>query len=519
MSLHEVCMLFAYYVDDELLERYLPGIWPVFNQAGLQRLLYDVLADNTLSKGEDAEYRVHFLKLCGLLYCDNNTPLYLKQLIMHRLIPKYSRFTVNANHTFLKEMWLFCNCLSRSESKQQQTTAYALFEKIVHLYAPKYHVNASFEIRMETNLESFLLRGLTFSPIGDNLDFSADIQAATLSITKNIISFNQQFPSSITNRFLWDKYDAIKWRETWKSYIELYELIGEVEELTECQICSIKNFFFPNARSSYLGFRWVACLIRRGLVNIHPIVRLNLLSAISVSIHRSNHFDYFVIYELPSLLDHDHIYSFNEEDPLQRPSGQEVSQRYYKYLCQGRGRKNWTSIVERLIADLCSVENYSKQNFEMNPMNFIERNIEFTLISLLTLRISPNPLILASLKSHMAQFFREYENFTSPSILQLRKSIESASDQTMGFHQVALFAHVIVAVEGAFKQTSSRLSFASTLAEKSRQRLIEQIAKAADDFKHTPLQVKDTHKQVRPGTSEDHDALLCALDLLKDLNN
>ena len=31
-----------------------------------------------------------------------------------------------------------------------------------------------------------------------------------------------------------------------------------------------------------------------------------------------------VIYELPSLLDHDHIYSFNEKDPLQCPFGLEV---------------------------------------------------------------------------------------------------------------------------------------------------------------------------------------------------
>ena len=42
-----------------------------------------------------------------------------------------------------------------------------------------------------------------------------------------------------------------------------------------------------------------------------------------------------VIYELPSLLDHDHIYSFNEKDPLQCPFGLEVSHLYYKFLQQG----------------------------------------------------------------------------------------------------------------------------------------------------------------------------------------
>ena len=345
------------YVDSELLKKYLQNMnEPIIsNRVGLQSILHNVLASwKTLFIFDEVDHMVNFLKLCGLLYCDSKTPLDLKQLIMHRIIPKYSQCVVNADYKFLKEIWQFCILLSRSESRQQQATAYLLFEQMVNLYAPpEIDDSGSYEIRKEANLEGFLLRGLSLSPNEDCLAIGT-CQAA-LNITTKIINFKQPSSSIINNSFIWgDESDAIRWRGTWVSFIKLYELIGEAEELNDNQLGRVKAILNPIENTPHLGMRWVACLLQRGLGNIYPNVRISLLQVIQAS-HNPD-FPFFVIYELPSLLDHDYLYLVNEEDPLQCPFGLEVSNLYYKFLQQGDSRKKRDSvrIVLKLLADFNS---------------------------------------------------------------------------------------------------------------------------------------------------------------------
>lgn len=223
-TLRDICFLLAPNVDVELLTEYIPRfIVPIWsNQLGLKSLLQNLLERTNahIMDNHEVEHMLYFLKLCGLLYCDSNTPRDLKQLIMGQLIPKYSHCIRKADFNLLKEMWLFCIRLSRSKSRQQQNTAYFLFEQIVHLYAPKFIDVVYFEIRASTDLEGFLLSGLTFPPEGRSLG-ACSIQSATLNTIKQIINFAQPSFSDTTNRFLWNERDKTKWRNTWKSYIEL----------------------------------------------------------------------------------------------------------------------------------------------------------------------------------------------------------------------------------------------------------------------------------------------------------
>ena len=360
LTLRNVCSLIVFYVDHELLTKYFPDLNQsvVSNRIGLQSVLHNVVGSlNTIAKDDEVEHKIYFLKLCALLFCDNKTSLDLKQLIMRRIIPKISLCIVNADYAFLKEIWLFCIHLSRSDSRQQQAVAYLLLEQMLHLYAPSVSGDpGSFEIRIEFKLEGFLIRGLTFPPSKDGLALS--VFQAALNITKQIVSFKQPYSSSNANNFLWSEGNEVEWCETWKSYIELCELMGEAEELTKEQIRKIEDILILNNNSPYLGMRWVACLIQRGLGNIHANVRISILHAILASTNLNPDFDFFVLYELPSLLDHDYLYSVNEEDPLQCPFGLEVSHIYYKFLQQGdRSKKrNFIRAVIGLLADFTSAK-------------------------------------------------------------------------------------------------------------------------------------------------------------------
>ena len=382
LSLKNICSILEHNVDNELLLKYIPSINApiVSNQSEFQSMLINMLDSyrpilshrrieillihvfdnlNELLNNAEAERIIHFLKLCSLLYCDSAIPLDLKLLIVRRIIPKFPQCTVNVYFTFLKEMWLFCIRLSRSDSKQEQATAYFLFEQMVHLYAPPEDSSGSnigglgsFEIRMESKLERFLIHGLTFPLNRDGFGFNA-IQAAALNITKQVISFKQPSSSSITNNFLWNESDEVDWGKVWKSYIELYELMGVAEGLSEDQVCNIRAYMLPIDKGPYLGIRWTICFIQRGLGNIYPNVRKSVLHAILASTHQNTDFDSFVLFELPWLLDYNHLYSVNEEDPLQCSFGVEVSQLYYSFLQQGNSRKQRDNIrtILKLLAN------------------------------------------------------------------------------------------------------------------------------------------------------------------------
>ena len=393
LSLRDVCSLIAPFVNNELYKEYIP-LWyklTVSNPLGLQRILHNALANlNAPIKDDEADHMAHFLKLCGLLYCDSSTPLDLKHLILCRLIPQFLRCTVNVYSGFLIEMWRFCIRLSLSESRQQQSTAYFLFEQIVHLYAPPTDSSdhgvvdvVYFEIRKTTNLDDFLLRGLTFPSLGDSLGFN--VSQAALNIIKRIINFKQPSSSSISNKIGWNGRDATKWSVTLKSYIGVYELIGKVKDLSVDQYYSITAILNPNNNSRYLGKQWVMCLTQRGLGNINANARTILLRAI--------------------------LESTNEN----------------------------------------TVRN---SKMHPNEKIDLVRSIEFILFVLLSARIPPDPLVFASLKSDVDGFLKRGGNLNSRCILQLRDTIESACIRDQKFHQVTCVAHVVVAVELAFTQNS-----------------------------------------------------------------
>ena len=159
--------------------------------------------------------------------------------------------------------------------------------------------------------------------------------------------------------------------------------------------------------------------------------------------------------------------------------------------------------TKRLLAGLSDVGDNCSRNSQ-----FFDRNIEFSLLSLLTARIPHNPLILASLKSDVGRFLKIGGSVTSQCFLQLRERMESANIRDMNFQQVTCVTHVLVAVEGGFAQSSFH-SFVRFITEECKECLMAQIANAGGDVFNPPS------NQVWPGTPEEYDALLCAFDLLK----